>query len=111
MGSEVLFQGMLAAEAGAGAVATAVLGAEVAHFQVAGSAAAAAVVAARVRAAAHSVVAGHPVVEDSAAAAAVAQAETRVVGGRIGRLEEAQSTAADLDADLSHISGGSRWSM
>lgn len=111
MGSEAPFQRMLAAEAGAGAVATAVLGAGEAHCQVAGSAAAAVVVAARVQEAAHSVVAGHPVVEGSAVAAAVAQAETRVAGGRIGRLEEAQSTAAGLDADLSRISGGSRWSM
>lgn len=111
MGSEVLSPSTLAAEVDA-VVAFAAVDAEEACCQAVGSVVAAAAAAACGREAAHSAVADRLVAEGSAVAVAAAAAEQeamRVVEDRIGRLAEAQSTAADPDVGLLRVSGGSRW--
>jgi len=99
-----LFQGTAAGAAGA-AVAGVEAGAEEARPLAEGSVAVVAA-AANGREAAHSVVAGHPVVEGNAEAeaAGLGLEETKEAEGTIDRLAEAQSTAVGHVVGLSCIS-------
>lgn len=96
----------IAAEAAGAAVAEAEADAGEARCREVGSVAAAAVVVESGLEAAHSVVAGHPVVEGSAVAVAavLAQEETMGAEDMIVRLAEAQSTAVDRVVGLHCIS-------